>query len=81
LKKVVDYFNRGRGDITEFGSIIDNAIQLCNSYLTNSHVEFIRRQVNTVAHELAKADTSSSSFRIFDEIPGCITDLIFNEMI
>jgi len=34
-----------------------------------------------VAHELTNAATSSFSFRIFDEIPAYITDLIFNEMI
>jgi len=46
------------------------------------HVEFIRRQANMVAHELAKTSTFIPSFRIFDEIPTCIIDLlIFNEMI
>jgi len=35
-------------------------------------------QANEVARELAKATTSSTSFRIFDEILTCITDLIFN---
>jgi len=80
-KRVADYFNKGRGDVTEFGSIMDSSIQLCSSYSTNSHVEFIRRQTNEVAHELTKAATSSTSFRIFNEIPTCITDLIFNEMI
>jgi len=35
-----------------------------------------------VAHELAKTSTFIPSFRIFDEIPTCIIDLlIFNEMI
>jgi len=33
------------------------------------------------AHELAKAATLFPSFHIFDEIPTCISDLIFNEMI
>ncbi|XP_024640514.1 uncharacterized protein [Medicago truncatula] len=80
-KRVADYFNKGSGDVTEFGSIMDSSIHFCRSFLTNSHVEFTRRQANEVAHTLAKAATSSSSFRIFDEIPTCITDLIFNEMI
>lgn len=39
------------------------------------------RQANVVAHELAKAATSYSSFHIFDETPASITTLIFNEMI
>jgi len=58
-KKVANYFNSGRGDITKFGSIMDNSVQFCDSFSTNSHVEFIRRQSNVVAHELAKAVTSS----------------------
>jgi hypothetical protein len=80
-KRVADYFNKGRGDVTEFGSIMDSSIQFCRSFLTNSHVEFIRRQANEVAHTLAKTAISSSSFRTFDEIPTYITELIFNEMI
>jgi len=65
----------------EFGSIMDSSIQFYNSYLTNSYIEFIRRQVNEVANEVAKATTFLHNFRIFDEIPAYITDLIFNEMI
>ena len=80
-KTVADYFNKARGDSTEFGSIMDNSIQFCNIFLTNFHVEFIRRQANEVAHELAKAATLFPNFHIFDEIPACITDLIFNEMV
>ncbi|AES90835.1 hypothetical protein MTR_4g098670 [Medicago truncatula] len=75
-KIVANYFKKGRGDITKFASIKDSSVQLCNFYLTNSHVEFIGRQTNEVAHELAKATTSIPSFRIFYEIPTCITDLI-----
>jgi len=80
-KTVADYFNKARGDSTKFGSIMDNNIQFCNIFLTNSHVEFIRRQTNEVVHELSKATTLFSNFYIFDEIPTCISDLIFNEMI
>jgi len=43
--------------------------------------KFIRRQSNEVVHELDKTTTYSASFCIFDEIPTCITDLNFNEMI
>jgi len=80
-KRVAYYFNRGRGDVTEFSSIKESSIQLCRNHLTNSHVEFIRRQANEVAHILTKAAIFSTSFRVFDDIPTCITDLIFNEMI
>lgn len=39
-KIVADYFNRGGGDVTEFGLIMDmdSSIQFCSSYLPNSHV-------------------------------------------
>jgi len=80
-KRVADYFNRSNRDITEFGNIMDSNIHYCHSNLENSHVEFIRRQANAVAHELAKASTSLTSFRIFDDVPTCIHDLIFNEML
>ncbi|XP_039685106.1 uncharacterized protein [Medicago truncatula] len=69
-KRVADYFNNGRGDVTEFGSIMDSSVQFRNTFLTNSHVEFIRRQANEVAHALAKAATSSTSFQVFDDIPA-----------
>jgi len=37
-QKVADYFNKDRGDVTEFSSIMDSSIQSCSTYLTNSHV-------------------------------------------
>ncbi|KEH42154.1 hypothetical protein MTR_1g062840 [Medicago truncatula] len=37
-KRVADYFYKGRGDTTEFGSIMDSSIYFSNTYLTNSHV-------------------------------------------
>jgi len=77
-KRVADYFNKGRGDVNEFSSI---SIHFCRMYLTNSHVEFIKRQANEVTHTLAKAATSNTSFHVFDDIPTYITNLIFNEMI
>ena len=45
------YFNKGMRDITEFGSIMlmDDIIQFCNLHLTNSYLEFIRRQTNEVS--------------------------------
>jgi hypothetical protein len=60
---------------------MDSNIHYCHSNLENSNVEFISRQANAVAHELAKASTSLTSFRIFDDVPICIHDLIFNEML
>lgn len=78
---MADYFNRGNGDITKFGVIMDSILQFCSLQLTNSRVEFIRRQANVVAHELAQAATSLSSFRTCIEIPDCINNLIANEML
>jgi len=31
-KRVADHFNKGRGDVTEFGSIMDDSIQFFNSF-------------------------------------------------
>jgi len=56
---------------------ISNEMILANDILN----EIIKRQAHEVAHELAKAATLFPSFHIFDEIPACIFDLIFNEMI
>jgi len=80
-KLAADYFNRGNGDITEFGVIMDCNMHYCSFYLPNSHVEFSKRQANGVAHKLAKTSLSESSFRIFDYVPTCINDLISNEML
>ena len=71
--RVADYFNRGNGDITEFGVIMDSNRHYCSLYLPNSHVEFSRRQPNEVVHELAKTTLSESSFRIFDYVPNVLT--------
>jgi len=38
------------------------------------NVGFIMRQTNAVAHELVKTTTSSSSFCVFDDIPGWNVD-------
>ncbi|KEH18875.1 hypothetical protein MTR_8g031080 [Medicago truncatula] len=68
----------GNGDITEFGINMDSNRHYCSLFLPKSHVEFSRRQANRVAHELAKAALYEPSFRIFDDVPTCIDDLISN---
>jgi hypothetical protein len=80
-KHVADYFKHGNADITEFGVIMDDTRNYCSLYLTNSIVEFTRRQANEVAHELAQAAPSKSSFRTFDNVPTCIELFIANQMI
>jgi hypothetical protein len=78
-KKVVDYFNGGRNDVSEFGAIVDDCRTKCNVYFENSKVEFSRRQANVVAHTLAREATSLASPHVFDDVPLCISTLIFNE--
>jgi len=80
-KRVADYFKRGSGDITENGVIMNNKRHYCSLHLTNFHVEFTRRLVNEVVHELAKTTTFSLSFRISDDASICINDMIANEML
>jgi hypothetical protein len=47
----------------------------------NSHVKFIRRKANKVAHKLVRVASSLASFHIFSDISTCIHDIIIiNEM-
>jgi len=80
-KRAADYFKHGNADITEFGVIMEDTRNCCSLYLTNSIVEFTRRQANEVVHELAQAALSEPSFRIFDNVPTCIELLIANELV
>jgi len=68
-KKVVDYFNKGRNDISEFGAIMDECRKNCIDYFENSKVEFSRRQANVVAHTLAREAISLASPHVFDDVP------------
>lgn len=54
-KVVVDAFNGASNDDTNFGSIIIHCRQLFINYFHNSKVEFSRRQINRVVHQLVKA--------------------------
>ena len=78
-KKVVDYYNRGRNDISEFGAIVDECKRRCCVYFEKSKVEFNRRQANVVAHTLAREVTLLASPHVFDDVPLCILTLISNE--
>ena len=44
-KRVADYFNRGNGDITEFGILMDRNRHYCSLLLPNSYVEFSRKPI------------------------------------
>jgi len=50
-------------------------------YYENFSVEFVQRQANEVAHELAKAATLSASFQILVNILDCIEHILSNEML
>jgi hypothetical protein len=54
-KRVVDSFKSQNSDATEFGNIINNCKTLFSNFYENSSVEFMQRQANEVAHNLAKA--------------------------
>jgi hypothetical protein len=80
-KHVVDNFKNNRRDESVFGDIIKDCKNVFYSYFTNSHVEFIRRQVNEVAHSLAKVAPCLANFQIFTDTFTCIRNLIINEML
>ncbi|CAJ2668572.1 unnamed protein product [Trifolium pratense] len=76
---LVDAIRTKRRGNSEFLSIVNEIILVMLSCV-NFEVKFIRRQVNSVAHTLARAANSWTSFRRFEIIPSCIELLIFNEM-
>jgi ribonuclease HI len=61
-KRVVDRFHSSSRDFTEFGVIMDHSKLIFSTYYRNSSVEFVRRQANEAAHNLAKVATLSASF-------------------
>jgi ribonuclease HI len=66
--------------VSEFSSIIHN-IKCMLSLNTGFEVKSIRRQANRVAHTLARVTLSWSRSHVFDLIPLCIHNLLYNEMI
>jgi ribonuclease HI len=80
-KRVVDSFHSSNQDFTEFGVILNQCKLMFSNFYSNSSVEFVRRQANEVAHNLAKAATLSASFQILVDVPNCIEHLLINEML
>jgi len=80
-KTTHDAFHAHKDDVSEFGHIISACRSLFNNHLTNSRVEFTRRQTNEVAHALAGEATLSTSPIIYFNAPHCINNIIFNEML
>jgi hypothetical protein len=66
-------------EYSEFLSIIKDIIFImlpCANFV----VKIVMRQVNSIAHILARAANSWNSFHIFEIIPSCIESLIIDEM-
>jgi len=80
-KLTCDAFHTTRDDYFEFWCIISSCRTLVSSFLTNSTVEFVRRQANGVAHALAGEATLLASPAIYFHILECIESLIINEML
>jgi hypothetical protein len=69
-------FHHHQPDISEFGQVMADARRLFSSSFTNSRVEFNRRQVNEVAHVLARVAPFSSSFTIYIDVPIVLINLL-----
>jgi len=80
-KITYDAFHSQKDNISEFGHIISACQSLFSTHFTNSRVEFSRRQVNAAAHALGGEATSLASPVIYFNIPRCINNIIFNEML
>ncbi|GAU33856.1 hypothetical protein TSUD_66430 [Trifolium subterraneum] len=78
-KVLVEAIHMKRRGNSEFLSIVHDIISFMSSFL-NFEVKFVRRQANSVAHTLARAASSWSSFHRFENIPLCIEHLVVNEM-
>jgi hypothetical protein len=79
-KRIVDGLYSKKNYRSDLGAILNNCRTILASSFVNSHVKFIRRQANEVAHRLAGAAPSLASFHNFIDIPTCIYDIIINEM-
>jgi len=77
-KVVAESIYKGDG-VSDFMAIIHDCRHLLMTDLANSDVKFIRRQANSVAHNLAREALNHASFHYHLNIPHCIHNLINNE--
>jgi ribonuclease HI len=77
---IVCAIRRRVNGVSEFSSIINN-IKCLLSLNTGFEVKPIRRQANRIAHTIARAALSWSRRHIFELLPHCINNLLYNEMI
>jgi hypothetical protein len=79
-KRVVDSLYSKRTYNSDLESILNYCRFMLATSFVNSHVKFIRRKTNKIAHKLVRVASSFSNFHIFSDIPICIHDIIINEM-
>lgn len=79
-KSVADNVNSQQQNLLEFGEIIKECKRLLARYFMKSHVKFIGRQANEVAHALPRVAPSLASFHNFIDIPTCIQQVLINDM-
>jgi hypothetical protein len=77
-KVVADSIYKG-DDVSDFMALIPYCRHLLMTDLANSDVKFIMKQVNSVAHSLAREALNHVSFQVHHNIPHFITALINNE--
>jgi ribonuclease HI len=76
---LVEAIRTKRQSNSEFLSIVNDILLLMLS-CANFEVKFVMRQMNSVAHTLARAANSWTSFHRFEIIPSYIEPLVINEM-
>ncbi|GAU49778.1 hypothetical protein TSUD_141680 [Trifolium subterraneum] len=72
-KVLIEAIHMKRRGNSEFLSIVYDILSIMSSFL-NFEVKFVRRQASSVAHTLARAANSWSSFHRFEIIPLCMEE-------
>jgi len=79
-KLVVDVVTTNNSSNTHFRSIISHCRHLLNTHFTNTKVEFSRRRVNKVTHELTHAISLEASSQLVINVPPCINEVLSNKI-
>jgi len=80
-KIVVDSFYDSKSGVSNYSVVTSDYRLMLDSDLVTSDFRFIRRQVNEVAHSLAKMARYHASFSIHIRISSCISTIIINEIL
>lgn len=75
---IADIVDTSRQNFTEFGDLVSRCCWLLSNFVY-SKVCFIRRQVNKVAHSLAKFATSLACPEVWLVKPDFIVDLLVQD--